>query len=84
MCPPSDRSHRLSRRHGQSTKTGTLTIYSVNREQTTELLNEYMNPYGLTFDETTVVIPQEITKPKEADLSTGTLAELLPTTEGEE
>lgn len=69
---------------GQSTKTGTLTIYSVNREQTTELLNEYMNPYGLTFDETTVVIPQEITKPKEADLSTGTLAELLPTTEGEE
>lgn len=69
---------------GQSTKTGTQTIYSVNRAQTVELLNQQMNPYSLTFDESTVLAPQAIEKPKDADVSTETLADSLPAEEGED
>ena len=69
---------------GQSTKTGTLPIYSVNQAQVTELLNQQMNPYGLTLDETTVSVPQAIAKPKEADVATASLSEFLPSKEGEE
>ena len=69
---------------GQSTKTGTLPIYSVNQAQVTELLDQQMNPYGLTFDESTVLVPQAIAQPKEADVATASLAEFLPSMEGEE
>ena len=69
---------------GQSTKIGTLPIYSVNRVQTTELLNQQMNPYSLTIDESTVLVPQAVENPKEADLMTDTLANSLPIEKGEE
>jgi anionic cell wall polymer biosynthesis LytR-Cps2A-Psr (LCP) family protein len=69
---------------GQSTKIGTLPIYSVNRAQTTELLNQQMNPYGLTLDESPVLVPQAVENPKESDLTTDTLANFLPDEKGEE
>ena len=61
---------------GEATKNGSTTVYSVNKEQTITLLNEQMNPYGLTLDETTVNVPQLIKKPAKANLHTATLAQV--------
>ncbi len=43
---------------GQTAKKGSLTVYSAYRAETLALLNEQMNPYGLTLDDTTVGIQQ--------------------------
>lgn len=73
---------------GGAEKNGTATVYSVNKAQVIELLNEQMNAYGLYIDEDTVTAPQLNSKPKEADLTTVTLDTVLPqveeTEEGEE
>lgn len=63
---------------GETAKVGTVSVYSVNTPQTVTLLNEWMNPCGLTVDEETVIPPQATKKPKEADLSTVTLDTVLP------
>ena len=41
--------------------------------QTINLLNDQMNPYGLTLDENTVTAQQTVTKADEMDLETATL-----------
>lgn len=69
---------------GQASKSGTLSVYSVNRAQTIELFNQQMNPYGFVLDESTVTVPQVVEKPKTADPETVTLADVLPAAEGEE
>lgn len=61
---------------GEAAKTGSATVYSVNKEQTVTLLNEQMNPYGLTLDKTTVNVPQLVQKPAKADLQTATMAQV--------
>ena len=66
---------------GETAKVGTASVYSVNSAQTAALFNEWMNPYGLTLDEETVIPPQATKKPKEADLSTVTLDTMLPEVE---
>lgn len=66
---------------GAAEKNGTVSVYSVNREQVIALLNEQMNAYGLYIDEDTVTAPQLNQDPKEADLSTVTLDTVLPVTE---
>lgn len=67
---------------GQSAKNGSTTVYSVNCSQTIELLNEQMNPYDLTLDDTTVTAPQLVSKPSKADLETATLKDLVPEQSG--
>ncbi len=62
---------------GGAQKLGTGTVYSVNRAQTLSLLEQYMNPYGLTLDDTTVTVPQLNQKPQEADAAVNTLDALL-------
>lgn len=73
---------------GSAEKNGTVTVYSVNREQVISLLNEQMNAYGLYIDEDTVTAPQLAMDPKEVDAATVTLDTVLPqaeeTAEGEE
>ncbi len=59
---------------GESAKSGTTTVYSVNVAQTVQLLNEQLNPYGLTLDETTVTAPQLVLKAAKADCETAPLA----------
>ena len=61
---------------GEATKSGSTTVYSVNKAQVITLLNEQMNPYGLTLDKTTVNVPQLIKKPSKANLQTATLAQV--------
>jgi len=39
---------------GENTKQGSQTVYSAYKAETLALLNEQMNPYGLTLDDTTV------------------------------
>ena len=63
---------------GSTEKVGTATVYSVNRTQTLELLNDKMNPCGFVLDEDTVTIPQVTTVVKEADLATATMDTILP------
>ena len=58
---------------GEETKSGSVTVYTVNRQQTIDLLNTQMNPYGLTLDETTVAVQQAVIKADKADLETATL-----------
>ena len=58
---------------GEAVKSGTATVYSVNKAKTIELLNAQMNPYGLTLDDTTVAVPQLKDKPADSDASTATL-----------
>ncbi len=58
---------------GETTKSGSVTVYTVNRQQTIDLLNAQMNPYGLTLDEMTVTAPQAVNKADKADLETATL-----------
>ncbi len=62
---------------GVSQKLGTGTVYSVNRAQTMELLQQYMNPYGLSLDEASVTVPQLNEKPQEVDAAVNTLDKLL-------
>ena len=58
---------------GEAVKSGTVTVYSVDKAKTIELLNAQMNPYGLTLDDTTVAVPQLKENPKDSDASTATL-----------
>ncbi len=58
---------------GESTTSGSATVYSVNRAQTLELLREQMNPYGLTLDDTTVKVPQLLSEQSTTDTATATL-----------
>ena len=69
---------------GEATKTGTLSVYSVNRAQMVTFLNEQMNPFGLTIDEDTVGAPQVNSNPKDADLTMVTLDTVLPETKASE
>lgn len=73
---------------GAAEKNGTATVYSVNKAQVIDLINEQMNAYGLYIDEDTVTAPQLSSNPKEADLATVTLDTVAPqaeeTTEPEE
>lgn len=63
---------------GTAEKNGTASVYSVNKEQVIELLNEQMNDYGLYIDEDTVTAPAVTAVSKEVDLSTVTLDTVLP------
>jgi len=58
---------------GEITKSGTTTVYSVNKAEVIDLLNSQMNPYGLTFDESTVTAEQLVKHPDGADPKTETL-----------
>ena len=58
---------------GESVKNGTSAVYSVNRAQTLELLKTYMNPHGLTLDDTTVTAPQLKENPATVEPTTVTL-----------
>lgn len=58
---------------GEETKSGSTTVYTINRKQTIALLNDQMNPYGLTLDEETVTAQQAVIKADKADLETATL-----------
>lgn len=69
---------------GEATKTGTLSVYSVNRTQMVTFLNEQMNPFGLTINEDTVGAPQVNSNPKDADLTMVTLDTVLPETKASE
>lgn len=69
---------------GSAEKVGTMSVYSINREQVIALLNEQMNAYGLYIDEDTVTAPQVNYDPKEADVSTVTLDTVLPAMEDPE
>ena len=59
---------------GQKATSGSATVYSVNRAQTLTLLNDQMNPYGLTLDDTTVKVAQLLLKQSESDLATSALS----------
>ena len=63
---------------GETAKNGSTTVYSVNQSQTIDLLNEQMNPYGLTLDENDVTVPELLSNPSKADLETATLEGLAP------
>lgn len=58
---------------GEETKSGSATVYTINRQQTIALLNDQMNPYGLTLDETTVTAQQAVINADKVDLETATL-----------
>ena len=58
---------------GETAKHGATTVYTVNRAQTIELLNQQMNPYGLTLDAKTVKVPQLKENPIKADATTAGL-----------
>ncbi len=58
---------------GVTQKRGTGSVYSVNKAQTVKLLGEYMNPYGLPLDDTTVTVPQLKQNQKDADAAVVTL-----------
>lgn len=63
---------------GETETMGTTKVYSVNRAQTVQLLNEQMNPYELTIDESTVTAPQVTEVAQEVDFATVTLDTVLP------
>ncbi len=58
---------------GQASMSGTSTLYSVNVAQTTKLLNDLFNPYGLTLNDTTVKIPTLRADGADVDTATVTL-----------
>ena len=58
---------------GESEAQGTTKVYSVNRAQVIELLNQQMNPYELTIDDTTVTAPQVTEVANEVEFVTETL-----------
>ncbi len=58
---------------GVTAKSGTSTLYSVNKTQTMELLAEHFNPYGLTLDDTTVTAPMLNKNPAKANTAVATL-----------
>lgn len=58
---------------GESALSGSVTVYSVNRVQTIELLNLQMNPYAITLSDETVKVPQLVVKQNEVDTVTATL-----------
>ena len=62
---------------GVSVKRGTSTVYSVNKTQTLALLGQYMNPYGLALDDTTVTVPELKQNPPEVDAAITTLDQVL-------
>ncbi len=62
---------------GTAQKRGTGSVYSVNKAQTVTLLNEYMNPYGLTLDDTTVAVTELKKNPADADTAVTTLDQVL-------
>jgi hypothetical protein len=49
----------------------------VHKEQTISLLKQYMNPYGLTMDGSTVAIPELKVNPADADTAVTTLDKVL-------
>lgn len=63
---------------GEATKTGTLSVYSVNRTQMVAFLNEWMNPFRLPIDEDVILAPQVNSNPKDADVTVVTLDTSLP------
>ncbi len=67
---------------GESVKSGTATVYSVNKAKVIELLNNVLNPYGLTLDENTVKAPQLKEKPTDNDATTVTLEAAAPSQSG--
>lgn len=67
---------------GESVKSGTATVYSVNKAKVIELLNRVMNPYGLALDDTTVKVPQLKEKPADNDATTVTLESAAPSQSG--
>lgn len=69
---------------GVSLKRGTGYVYSVNKGQTIDLINEYMNPYGLTIDDTTVTVTQINKNQSDADTAVVTFDELLVQASDEE
>lgn len=64
---------------GVAVKRGTGTVYSVNKAQTITLLGQYMNPYGLTLDESTVTAPEIKANPADVDTAVTTLDQALVT-----
>lgn len=61
---------------GESAKSGSMTVYSVNKAQAITLLNAQMNPYGLVLDASTVNVPQLVQNPAKANLQTATMAQV--------
>ena len=59
---------------GVAQKRGTGYVYSVNRAQTATLLEEYLNPYGLSLD---VAVTELKTNPTDADTAVTTLDKVL-------
>ncbi len=68
---------------GTAQKRGTGTVYSVNKAQTIELLKQYMNPYGLTLDDSTVALPQLKNNQASGDAAVTTLDKLIVTASAE-
>ena len=62
---------------GTAVKHGTSYVFSVHKEQTISLLKQYMNPYGLTMDGSTVAIPELKVNPADADTAVTTLDKVL-------
>ncbi len=62
---------------GESMKSGTARVYSVNRAQVIELLNAQMNPYELPLDAATVTAPQLKDAPAKSDATTVSLDTLV-------
>ncbi len=62
---------------GTAVKRGTNTVYSVSKAQTVSLLNEVMNPYGLTLDDSTVAVTELKANANDADTSITTLDQVL-------
>lgn len=68
---------------GTAQKRGTGYVYSVNKAQTVTLLNDCMNPYGLTLDDTTVAVNELKQNPADADTAVTTLDKVLVTAAAE-
>ncbi len=62
---------------GTAQKRGTGMVYSVNKTQTITLLNEHLNPYDLTLDDTTVAVTELKKNPADADAALTTLDKVL-------
>ncbi len=62
---------------GTAQKRGTGTVFSVNKAQTITLLNEHLNPYDLTLDDTTVAVTELKKNPADADTAVTTLDQVL-------
>ncbi len=62
---------------GVTQRRGTAYVYSVNKAQTISLLNEHMNPYKLTLDETTVTVPELLQVQQEIETGVTTLDQLV-------